>query len=106
MTVEAVLGFARRAGRLAVGTQAALRSAQQRRAKALLVARDASDRLRRNAERVAAMSAIPLLEWGTKDSLGTALGRGEVGILAVCDENLAKSLVMAVKAPDDEKGLR
>jgi len=106
MKVEAILGFARRAGRLAVGTRAALRSAERKDAQALLIARDASERLRRNAGRVASMRAIPLFEWGTKDSLGTALGRTEVGIVAVCDEHLAQSLVKALTAPDDEKGLR
>jgi len=102
-----VLGFSRRAGRLALGAGAVERSVARREAKALVIAKDASLRARRHAERYATQVGIPLFEWGTKDSLGTALGRGEVGIVALLDDRFALSLKEILEGSvGDEKGLR
>lgn len=107
MRVEDVLGFARRAGRLAVGAGPVERAVARRQAKALVIATDASMRARRHARRYADQRRIPLLEWGTKASLGAALGKSEVGIAAVLDDRFALTLSEALKGSvGDEKGLR
>lgn len=107
MRVEDVLGFSRRAGRMALGAGAVERSVARREAKALVIASDASPRTRRHAERYANQCKIPLYEWGTKDSLGAALGRNEVGIVAILDDRFALSLRQVLEGSvGDEKGLR
>lgn len=107
MKVENLLGLARRAGRLAAGTGPAERSAARREAKALVVAQDAAPRVHRHARRYAREYGIPLFEWGTKALLGAAIGKGEVGIVAILDERFALALKNVLgDSVEHEKGLR
>lgn len=88
-----LLGIARRAGRLELGSAAAKDAVRKRRAKLLLLSSDLSERttegMRGEAER-AGVRAVALS--AGMDEVEFALGR-RTGIIAVSDEGFAKALL-------------
>jgi predicted RNA-binding protein YlxR (DUF448 family) len=90
-----LIGIARRAGMLAVGSAAVEEALRSDRAALVIVACDA----RAAAETgpvEAAIAAGRAAAWGSKSRLGAALGRGDVGVVAVLDDGLARSLSSAL----------
>lgn len=91
---SSLLSSARRNGKLAVGTDAALASIAERSACLVLVARDAAGS-REDIARKAHESAVPLLVYETKIALGAIVGRGDVGVVVVTDASLAREISRA-----------
>ena len=58
----------------------------------VLLARDGSRRDRQRLERVAREAGVPTREVGTRDDLGSWLGRGPVSVLGIRDANLAAAV--------------
>ena len=85
-----VLG-ALRAGHLKVGVDAARDSIERGRAHLLWVAEDAGRR--EDVEARAARLGAACLVWGTRETIGAFLGRGEVAVVAIEDEGLANAIV-------------
>ena len=96
-----MLGLALRAGRLAVGEDAALDACKARSSRLLLTARDAAENTRRRAARFAAGGQCLLVEcpW-SKDEMGAALGRGTCAVAAVTDLGMARAVVQKLAAAD------
>lgn len=86
-----LLGIARRAGQVAMGFDAAMRSVTRGQARLLVLARDVgestADKVRRSA------GEVPVVVLGEKESLGKALGRGETGVVAVTDGGFSRALM-------------
>jgi ribosomal protein L30E len=85
-----MLGIARKAGMLAIGSEDVAAAARSRKAKAILTASDASESARRRAARDsefcgATHTVLPY----TKYQLGNITGRGSPGTLAILDAGLA-----------------
>ncbi len=90
--INKLLGFARRAGKLAVGRSAVLMAEKQKRLALVLLAGDATPK----AERIVAhLRGIPSIRYATKDELGALLGRDEVGMVGILDQNFAVSIKKA-----------
>lgn len=92
MSVESLLGFAQRAGRLAKGFDATLRAVEQGNARLLVITPDASPRVVRRMTKAAEAADTPILVWGSKGALGKAVGSRDLGVLAVCDDGFAKAI--------------
>jgi len=94
------LGLARRAGRLVIGTEAVLKAGRARRLRAAVMARDASDNARR---RVAGRlgDGVPIVECGTRTSLGSAVGRGRVAVVGVTDGALGSRIISVLEAGEE-----
>lgn len=71
------------------------------RVRLLVVAQDASEGAARywqgEAERA---GAVRVIRWGTRVALGSAMGRGPVAVIGVCDEGLAFHFLGSVSARD------
>ncbi len=91
-----LLSSARRAQHVALGSEAVRRCLTDELAKVIIVATDAraSATTPWVAESVAAGNTIA---WGNKKILGAALGREEVGVLAILDDGLARALRRAAQ---------
>ena len=90
--LRALLGFARKAGKLAVGTAAAEESIKRKRAKLVLVASDISQKSLKEMRFLGDKFNIPVAVTelgidGITQSIGT-----KAGILSVEDEGFAKAL--------------
>jgi len=88
-----------RAGRALVGADAArgaFTGRNVRRPKLLIFASDAAGR----REELAALSerdSVPSITYGTKSTLGRALGRNEVAVVAIMDEQIAREVAHAAR---------
>lgn len=87
-----LLVAARRAGALAVGTDATREAIAGRKVALLLVASDAAGRRDELAAAVERLGRA-CLEVGSKVELGALLGRDEVGVVAVLDRGIADAMV-------------
>ena len=100
-----LLGIARRAGRVAVGTRAVDRAARAGRLALLLLASDAS---RHALGRLAPEArAAPRLTLGSRAALGRILGRGSIAVAGVTDVALAERMLerdRAAMGDDDSSG--
>ncbi|MDT8435157.1 MAG: hypothetical protein RRA92_00240 [Gemmatimonadota bacterium] len=89
----ALLGLARRAGRVALGTQAVLAAADSAAGLHLvLVARDAGGNARDRVLPKLRARGVPWRECGTAAQLARALGRGRVVVAGVSEPGLAERL--------------
>ncbi len=94
--VEGLLSSARRARQLAIGSEAVKEALADGSALRVVVATDAR-----------AAAGTPWVEqavragraraWGSKNAIGRAVGRSEVGVVAVLDEGLADALSKAIE---------
>lgn len=109
----ALLGSARRAGRLAMGTEAVREAVAERRVELLVLAHDAAGRREELAaamgDRVLVLghpSPVPLdggggSDFGSKGALGSMFGREEVAVLGVLDRGLADHVSDAMKVASE-----
>lgn len=87
-----VLGLARRAGRAAVGTGAVKEAASAGELRLVVLARDAGDNAVGRVRGAMERSGAERVRCGTRDELGSALGRGPVAVVGVTDGGLAERI--------------
>lgn len=97
-----LLGIARRAGKLALGTEATRDAVRRRRAVLLLFASDLSPHTVSDLSPQAERNGVPMRHLhATMDELGAALGK-RAGVIAVNDRGFAKKL-LALTAGNEEE---
>jgi len=90
-----LLGAAQRAGKLAIGAVAVGEAFAAQVVSLLLVATDAAAAAKLPAVQQAQGLGLAMA-WGDKVALGAAVHRGEVGVIAVCDDGIASALRQAI----------
>ncbi|MBP5303842.1 MAG: ribosomal L7Ae/L30e/S12e/Gadd45 family protein [Clostridia bacterium] len=87
-----MLGLAKRAGRLAVGFDAAIKAAKAHKATLAVCAKDISEKTKKEWQfQVPSISLLPLSL--DKTELGCAIGvKKPVGILCICDQGFADAI--------------
>ncbi len=108
--VGGLLSSARRADQLAIGSDPVREALADGRALVVIVASDA----RAAAETPWVQDAVRAgraLGWGNKNAIGRAVGRSEVGVVAVLDEGLGHALSKAIEmahigAPSGSRNVR
>lgn len=99
-----MLGIARRAGHVATGA-GSIRSACVRGAVELaVVARDASDNARSRVLPELGRRGVRIVECGTREGLGRAIGRGPTPVVAVTDRGLAEAFLRRLPSAPDAGG--
>lgn len=88
-----LLGLAKRAGKLACGREATLISVRKKRARLIVVARDASERTIEEMEKLAAHHQLPLIGLGDRSSLGRYTGSDLRALVAVEDEGFVRGIM-------------
>lgn len=102
-SILSTLGLAKKAGRVEVGEEPVGAAARARKARVLLVARDAAPSSQRRAFSFAQAGACLCLTIpADKDALGRALGRSSVAMCAVTDIGFADAIVkkLAILEPE------
>ncbi len=98
--VEGLVGLARRGARLAVGFEACAKALSQKKAALIILADDVSlstaDRIKSKFQE----ASVPMIVHGTKSEWGRALGREEVGVMAVLDNGLANAIMLKMKTAE------
>lgn len=98
--VYALLGFAQKAGKLVSGDDSVFVALGKKKLKLVIVAEDLSDNSRKKfdqklyaADKEKKRDAgTAVFTFGTKVSLGHAIGKSPRGLIAVMDENFAKAI--------------
>lgn len=102
--VLSMLGLAKKAGRVETGEEPVGAAARARKARVILVARDAGPSSQRRAFSFAQTGACLCLTIpADKDALGRALGRTSVAMCAVTEIGFAGAIVKKLAAIDSEK---
>jgi len=96
--------MAKKAGRLAVGSEAAANAARRGEAKLIITANDASDAAIRRAKSNADSNGVKYLPVPfTMFELGTTAGRGSPGTIAFLDKGLAEGFSKRVAETQSAK---
>jgi ribosomal protein L7Ae-like RNA K-turn-binding protein len=95
-----LVGLARRAGYVAVGTRAVREAAGRGEACVVVVARDATDNARKRLHGLAGRPEVEVVECGTRGSLGRAVGRDEAVVVGIGDRGLGRRIVGEVRRHD------
>lgn len=91
--INTLLGFARKAGKLAVGRSAVETAHKQKRLALAILAEDATPK----AEKVVMhLHGVASVRYSTKNELGILLGRTEVGMIGILDHGFATSIKRAI----------
>ncbi len=92
-----LIGLARRAGHVASGDAAVRGVIQRGGARLVVISEDAAERTREAFGRLARDAGIPLVFYGTRESLGGILGKPIRSVVAITDENFAQGIVKAME---------
>ncbi len=88
----ALLGLARRAGALVLGTEATRECLRSGKAELVILAEDGSETQRRKVLPLAEAREVPLVFLGGRVELGATLGAGPLSAVAVTGASLAREL--------------
>ena len=91
--IRGLLGLARRAGRLSVGSRETRAGLHRGEIRLILLATDASPRDRERLIRVAEEEEVPSRVVGSRAALGAAIGRDSVAVVGVRDRGMAEALL-------------
>lgn len=87
------LGLAKRSGNLLEGYNKCEETLGKKRIYLFIFSNDISERSRERFLRYSEQYKIPYIDGFSKEELGYSIGRTEINILAVLDENMAKRLI-------------
>ncbi len=87
-----MLSLCQRAGKLASGELSCEKALQNSSALVIIIACDASENTKEKFKNKAFYYNVPVIEAGTRDELGRAIGKDFRAVLAVCDENFADKI--------------
>ncbi len=98
--IFSMLGLAMKAGKLSSGefmTETSVKSSQS---KLVIVAEDASDNTKKNFSDMCTYYHVPLIIFGTKDTLGAAIGKEFRASLSINDEGFAAALKQRIDSKE------
>ena len=90
--VLAMIGMASRAGRTVSGEAAVMSTIRSGKARLLMLATDASASSRKTYTDKASYYRVPILEYGTKESLGRFCGKEERASVVITDQGFADAI--------------
>ncbi len=88
----AFLGLAAKAGRIVSGEFATEKGVKSGQVFLVLTAQDASENTKKKFKDMCTYYEVPLYNVGTKEELGSAIGKDYRALIAVTDENFAKAM--------------
>ena len=91
--VYSLLGIAMRGRNLVSGEFQTLEAVKNGSAILVIIAEDASDNTRKLFFDKSSFYEIPVIIYGTKESLGRAIGKDQRSSLGVCDAGLADAII-------------
>ncbi|HHX02200.1 MAG TPA: 50S ribosomal protein L7ae [Firmicutes bacterium] len=94
--VSSFLGFAQRSGKLASGAQGVCAALQKGKVKCLIIATDCSQNTLDRYTAMAAKFRVPCYRYGSKVSLGQAIGKAPRSLIAVLDSGFARAIAAEV----------
>ena len=94
------LGLCARAGKLKSGEFQAEESIKSSEAYLVIIAQDASDNTKKKFRNMSSFYEIPLAEYGTKETLGKAIGKEYRSAVTVLDRGFANSILQKLRTTE------
>ncbi len=91
--ILSLIGLAQKAGKVASGEFSTENAVKSRKAKLVMIAKDASENTKKKFKDKCTFYKVPFYIYGSKYTLGHALGKRERACAAVLDNGFAKSLL-------------
>ncbi|NJP36311.1 50S ribosomal protein L7ae [Bacillus luteus] len=88
-----LLGLMQRAGRLTTGEELVVKSVQSGKAAAVVLAEDAGDAVKKKVTDKCRYYNVPVVQAGSREDLGAAVGKEMRVTLAILDEGFAKAFL-------------
>ena len=88
--ILSMVSLAKKAGKVSVGYNLCK---ERKDLKMIILAQDASDKTKKNAVWLAQIKKIALKECFDKELLGRHLGKGEIGMVGICDINFKNGIM-------------
>jgi ribosomal protein L7Ae-like RNA K-turn-binding protein len=98
--ILSLIGLATKAGKVASGEFSTEKAIKGHKACMVVVASDASDNTKKMFENMCAWHKVPMIVYGTKESLGRAMGKEHRASLALLDMGFYKSIEKLVNPAD------
>lgn len=98
-----LLGLAAKAGKVVSGEFSTEKAVKSGKAFLVLTAEDASENTRKKFKDMCSYYKVPLYNIGTKEELGTAIGKEYRASLALTDENFAVATVKKLEKSRQEQ---
>lgn len=90
--IQTLLGFAQRAGKLISGENGCVSSIKKGKVFLVIIAADASQNTKSLFNSLCSSHKILCLEWGSKNDLGTAIGKSPRATVAIIDKHFAEQI--------------
>ena len=103
--VYQMLGFARKAGLVSVGTMAAKTSLVRKRARLLVMASDISPRTQESLIGECKKNGIPWIVVGDKYKLGASVGKAHRVAVTINDGNFAQAILRLMEPGENQANL-
>ena len=87
-----MMGFARRAHKLSIGTTATIGALKKKQIFLVIVAEDLSDNAYRKIQQNIQNKEVAVYRYGTKADWGRFFNRTELGVLGISDTNFSKPI--------------
>jgi ribosomal protein L7Ae-like RNA K-turn-binding protein len=97
--VYSMLGLAMRAGKVAAGDDTVLKAVRSGEAKLVILAEDAAPNAQKKYRDKCSHYQIPLMEYGSRFELGSAIGKVDRVVLAVTDAGFADRIAEGLVKP-------
>ena len=95
--VLSLLGIAARGRNLVSGEFAVEKAVKERKAFLVIVAHEASDNTKKKFRNMCEFYEVPIAEYGTKDSLGHAIGKEERSSIGITDQGLSNGILKLIE---------
>ena len=87
--IVGLLGLATKAGVIIAGTDASIECIESKKAKLVLISEEASEKTKKNFEFICNKNFIPIVIWGSIETLSKAIGKNNKAIICIRDKNFA-----------------
>jgi len=95
--LSGLLGLARRAGKLTLGSDAVENGLRHQKIHAVVLAEDAARATVKKFEEASARNGVPIFQAFSRDELGKLMGRETLAILGVNDSSFALAIEKIIK---------
>lgn len=93
-----MLGLASKAGKLVSGEEVVRNSIRQGKVKLLIISEDASDNTKKRFINTADFYKVTTYFWGSKEQLGSSIGKSDRSVVGITDDNFTKSVASLLNA--------
>lgn len=92
-----MLGISAKAGKMVCGTDATIEDIERQRVKLVIVAKNASEKTKKNIKYICDKNDITILEFGEIDEISKTIGKNNKAIIGIKSKSLSKEIEKLIK---------